>query len=180
MHADQIFFGIELETTLPADDTTPIGPYHHGYQVPWLLAGWKAKRDGSIRALVPGRKGCEFVSPKLRGPAGLREVEEAIDAINARGAGVNPSCGLQLTIQWDGDASALARLISLVGNHEKAIFAGTGTRRREREISGSKASSDDNPTDLALSDHSGPYVGSAVRVRNSRWNLFCFAVGELT
>ena len=28
----------------------------------------------------------------------------------------------------------LARLISLVGNHERAIFASTGTRRREQTI----------------------------------------------
>jgi hypothetical protein len=91
MHADQIAFGIEFETTIPAHDTTPIGSNHHGYQVPWLPEGWKAERDGSIRAMVPGRKGCEFVSPKLRGAAGLREVEEAINAINARGTWVNPA-----------------------------------------------------------------------------------------
>jgi hypothetical protein len=78
------------------------------------------------------RKGCEFVSPKLRGIEGLKQVEEAIDAINARGARVNASCGLHVTIEWNGDAAALARLISLVGNHERAIFASTGTRRRER------------------------------------------------
>jgi hypothetical protein len=133
MDANQIPFGIEFETTLPASDTTPIGPYHGGYQVPWLPNGWRAERDGSIQTLVPGRKGCEFVSPKLRGYEGLRQVEEAIDAINAHGAKVNPSCGLHITVTWDGDAAALARLISLVGNHERAIYASTGTKRRERE-----------------------------------------------
>src|SRR5690606_21574368 len=102
MRADQIAFGIEFETTLPASDTTPIGPYHNGTQVPWLPSGWKAERDSSIQTLAPGRKGCEFVSPKLRGAAGLREVENAIDAINARGARVNPSCGLHITIEWTG------------------------------------------------------------------------------
>ena len=134
MRAKQIAFGIEFETTLPAGDTTPIGPYHNGTQVPWLPSGWKAERDSSIQTLAPNRKGCEFVSPKLCGVAGLREVENAIDAINARGARVNPSCGLHITIEWTGDAAALARLISLVGNHEKAIFASTGTRRREQTV----------------------------------------------
>jgi hypothetical protein len=134
MHANDIAFGIEFETTLPASDNTPIGPYHHGTQVPWLPTGWKAERDSSIQTLAPNRKGCEFVSPKLRGSAGLREVENAIDAINDRGARVNPSCGLHITIEWNGDAAALARLISLVGNHEKAIFASTGTRRREQTV----------------------------------------------
>lgn len=76
------------------------------------------------------REGCEFVSPKLKGYEGLKEIEEAIDQINARGGRVNSSCGLHLSIDWRGDAAALARLTSLVGNHEKAIFASTGTRRR--------------------------------------------------
>ena len=131
MNANQIAFGIEFETTLPASDDTPIGPYHHGNQVPWLPEGWRAERDGSIQA-TGNRKGCEFVSPKLRGPEGLAQIEAAIDAINARGARVNPSCGLHVTLEWNGDAAALARLISLVGNHERAIFASTGTRRREQ------------------------------------------------
>jgi len=132
MNANQIAFGIEFETTLPARDDTPIGSYHHGTQVPWLPSGWKAESDSSIRPTTPYRKGCEFVSPKLRGAEGLAEVERALDAINARNAKVNPSCGLHITITWEGDAAALARLISLVGNHEKAIFASTGTRRREQ------------------------------------------------
>lgn len=134
MNANEIFFGIEFETTLPGSDTTPIGPYHAGHQVPWLPAGWKAERDSSIRPLTPTRKACEFVSPKLKGEAGLREVENAIEQINAHGARVNPSCGLHITLEWNGDAAALARLISLVGNHERAIFASTGTRHREQTI----------------------------------------------
>ena len=134
MNANQIAFGIEFETTLPNSDTTPIGPYHQGFQVPWLPTGWRAERDGSIQPTTPNRKGCEFVSPKLQGVEGLRQVEDAIDAINARGARVNATCGLHISIEWNGDAAALARLISLVGNHEKAIFAATGTRRRERTV----------------------------------------------
>ena len=134
MRANEIAFGIEFETTLPTNDTTPIGPYHHGYQVPWLPSGWKAERDGSIKTFAPNRKGCEFVSPKLQGAAGVREVENAIDKINERGARVNHTCGLHITVTWNGDAAALARLISLVGNHEKAIFASTGTRRREQTV----------------------------------------------
>ena len=132
MNANQIAFGIELETTMPNRDETPIGAYHVGRQVAWLPAGWKAERDSSIHPTAPNRKGCEFVSPKLRGYEGLKQVEDAIDAINARGARVNPSCGLHVTIEWTGDAAALARLISLVGNHERAIYASTGTKRRER------------------------------------------------
>lgn len=133
MNANEISFGIEFETTLPASDRTPIGSYHAGTQVPWLPQGWRAERDSSIRA-VPGRKACEFVSPKLKGYEGLKQIEQAIDAINAHGGQVNDSCGLHITIEWKGDAAALARVISLVGNHEKAIFASTGTKRREQTI----------------------------------------------
>ena len=134
MNANEICFGIEFETTLPASDTTPIGPYHNGTQVPWLPQGWKAERDGSICPESLCRKGCEFVSPKLCGYGGLKEIENAIDAINARQAKVNGSCGLHISITFIGDAAALARLISLVGNHEKAIFASTGSRKREHAV----------------------------------------------
>ncbi|MFN6301821.1 MAG: amidoligase family protein [Planctomycetota bacterium] len=132
MNANEIAFGIEFETTLPSTDNTPIGPYHSGYQVPWLPTGWKAERDGSIRPENTSRKGCEFVSPILKGAEGVRQIENAIDQINARGGRVNSSCGLHVTISWHGDAAALARLISLVGNHERAIYASTGTRKREQ------------------------------------------------
>lgn len=132
MNVNEIAFGIEFETTIPNTDTTPIGPYHCGTQVPWLPTGWKAERDGSIQTTVPNHKGCEFISPKLKGAAGLSEVIAALEQINARGARVNPSCGLHITVSWDGDSAALARLISLVGNHEKAIWASTGTKSRER------------------------------------------------
>lgn len=134
MNANEIAFGIEFETTLPDSDSTPIGGYHRGLPVAWLPPGWKAERDRSIRPQAPGRKGCEFVSPKLRGDDGLQQVLQAVDRIRERGARVNPSCGLHITIEWNGDAAALARLISLVGNHERAIFASTGTRRREQTI----------------------------------------------
>jgi len=134
MNANDIFWGLEFECTLPASDTTPIGSYHNGVQVPWLPEGWKAERDSSIRTFAPGRKGCEFVSPKLRGYEGLQQVLAAIDAINARGGRVNLTTGLHVTCSWNGDAAALARLVSLIGNHERAIFASTGTRRREQTI----------------------------------------------
>ena len=132
MNASDIGFGIEFETTIPNSDTTPIGGYHHGLQVAWLPEGWKAERDGSICPTAPNHKGCEFISPVLKGAEGIAQVEAALALINARGARVNASCGLHITVSWNGDAAALARLISLVGNHEKAIFASTGTRKREQ------------------------------------------------
>ena len=70
MHANDIAFGIEIETHMPGNDRTPIGGYHNGLPVAWLPAGWKAERDGSIRTPA-GRKPCEFVSPVLRGREGF-------------------------------------------------------------------------------------------------------------
>ena len=147
MHANDIAFGIEFETTLPASDTTPIGGYHNGTQVPWLPEGWKAERDSSIKTLAPGRKGCEFVSPKLRGYEGLAQVEEAVDKINEHGARVNFSTGVDVTVEFNGDAAALSRLISLVGNHVRAIFASTGTKRREQNIYSKKIKTYGNKDD---------------------------------
>ncbi|TWT71536.1 amidoligase family protein [Crateriforma conspicua] len=105
MHANDIAFGIELETTMPANAPTPIGGYHNGLPVAWLPAGWKAERDSSIRTLAPGRKGCEFVSPVLRGYEGLQNVMTAVDAIAARGGRVNHSTGIHVTVTFNGDAA---------------------------------------------------------------------------
>ena len=85
MNANEIAFGIEFETTLPSTDNTPIGPYHSGYQVPWLPTGWKAERDGSIRPENTSRKGCEFVSPILKGAEGVRQIENAIECMKKDG-----------------------------------------------------------------------------------------------
>jgi hypothetical protein len=42
MHANEMIWGIELETTIPAHDSAPIGAYHRGLPVPWLFyrLGW--------------------------------------------------------------------------------------------------------------------------------------------
>ncbi|MFQ5732128.1 MAG: hypothetical protein ACE5KM_09240 [Planctomycetaceae bacterium] len=98
MHANDIAWGIEIETTLPTTDTTPIGGYHRGIPVAWLPDGWKAERDGSIRPQARGRKGCEFVGPKSRGYDGLAGVIEAVERIRERGARVNPTCGIHYAL----------------------------------------------------------------------------------
>ena len=36
MHANNIAFGIEIETHMPGTDATPIGGYHNGLPVAWL------------------------------------------------------------------------------------------------------------------------------------------------
>lgn len=131
MNANDLTFGVEFETTIPRDAIPAIGSYRQGASVPWLPAGWKAKSDCSIVA-GRGRIGCEFVSPVLRGPEGLRQVIEVVRALEAHGARVNRSTGFHVHVGWPGDAKALDRLVQLVANFEKAIFATTGTKSRER------------------------------------------------
>jgi hypothetical protein len=130
MSASEFTFGVEIETHVPAA-TVAIGHYHHGLTQQLAgLEGWETSRDCSIQA-PPGREGCEFVSPILRGAEGLAKLVKAIATINALGAKVNASCGVHVHVGWDGDEAELDRLINLVARHEKAIYATTGTKSRE-------------------------------------------------
>jgi len=130
MNAAEITFGIEIETTIPAG-TIAVGPHGAGYDIP-QLPGWKADGDPSIRR-SRGRVACEFVSPVYKGAEGLRQLVADVAAIKAMGATVNASCGLHVHVGFDrADAEATAKLATLVANFEKAIYASTGTKNRER------------------------------------------------
>ena len=69
MNANELTFGVELETTIPAG-AIPVGSYHNAAAAVGLPVGWNVKHDGSIRA-GRGRQGAEFVSPILRGADGI-------------------------------------------------------------------------------------------------------------
>lgn len=131
MNANEMTFGIEIETTIPGG-VLEVGSYTHGIQVSQLPAGWVAKYDGSIRS-VRGRRGCEFVSPVLRGVDGLQQVRQVCEFLSQIGARVNASCGLHVHVGFDrSNLPALERLVTLVANYETAIYASTGTHSRER------------------------------------------------
>lgn len=130
MNANEITFGCEIETTIPAG-TIVVGPHGHGYDIP-QLPGWKADCDPSIHH-GPGRQACEFVSPVFKGADGLRQLIHGVAVIKSLGASVNPSCGLHIHVGFDkSNAEACEKLVSLVSNFEKAIYASTGTKSRER------------------------------------------------
>ncbi len=136
MNANEITFGIEIETIAPqgaVDAGLDIGGYHYGRQVPYLPAGWKAERDGSIQTNGRGYA-CEIVSPVLRGAEGLAQVAEVASALEARGHRVNASCGVHVHIGWNTSlpTAALARLITIVAYAERGLYAITGTKTRER------------------------------------------------
>ena len=137
MNANQMTFGIEIETVAPdsaiPNDGLQIGMYHHGLQVPYLPGGWKAERDGSIDASRGGQP-CEIVSPVLCGPEGLAQVAEVVRILEAKGHRVNITCGIHVHVGWSRDlpAAALARLVTIAAYLEKGLYAITGTKSRER------------------------------------------------
>jgi Putative amidoligase enzyme len=132
MNANEMTFGVEIETHMPRGSVNP-GSHRCGRQVDWLPAGWLADSDPSIIVPHDGRVKCEFVSPVLKGAEGLRQVCEVVAEIKRRGGQVNASCGTHVHVGYDkGNTPAVGRLISLVANHEKAMYAATGTRNREQ------------------------------------------------
>ncbi|MCY2987670.1 MAG: amidoligase family protein [Planctomycetota bacterium] len=137
MNANDLSFGVEIETTAPdsavQNDGLRIGPYRRGIQVPYLPEGWKAEADGSIDNSNGGHR-CEIVSPVLRGPEGLAQVAEVLRTLEAKGHRVNASCGGHTHSGWcrDWPSEALARLVTIVAYVEKGLYAITGTKNRER------------------------------------------------
>ncbi len=137
MDAREMTFGIEIETIAPhsavEQDGLRIGGYHQGLPVPYLPAGWRAERDGSIDARGGGLP-CEIVSPPLQGPEGLAEVAQVLETLRAKGHRVNISCGVHVHVGWKRDwpVEAMARLVTIVAYAERGLYAITGSKRRER------------------------------------------------
>jgi hypothetical protein len=134
MNAAEITFGVEIETHMPRGAVVR-GGHGCGAQVEWLPAGWLADADPSIIPPNDNRVGCEFVSPVLKGADGLRQLCEVIAEIKRRGGQVNASCGLHVHVGFDkANTPAVRKLLNLVANHEKALYAVTGTRGREQGV----------------------------------------------
>lgn len=138
--AEGITFGVEIETTIPTGSIRVDSYYgRNRYTVPTRIAPtfeghyWSPKTDSSIRVRSNNRVACEFVSPVLRGAAGLANVVETVRNVQALGGKVNESCGVHIHVGFPThNKRALKRLMYLVANYEKALYASTGTARRER------------------------------------------------
>jgi hypothetical protein len=125
-------YGIELEITLPAG-TIQAGAYHSGLPIPGFPTGWNAQSDGSIRPTIPGYVGVEIVSPVLRGANGLAQIADVVARLNAMGGRVNRSCGFHVHVGFPVEViDRLGNLTFLMANLEKAFYAATGTKNRER------------------------------------------------
>ncbi len=135
MNAADITFGIEIECIVPtaalnAADIT-VGRYHVGEPVRCMPAGWKASHDSSIHA-PSGFTAVEFVSPFLKGAVGLEDVRLVVAKLNELGARVNESTGLHIHVGVARDIKVVKNVIRFAAQHERAIFASTGDKRREQ------------------------------------------------
>lgn len=135
--AAELTFGIELEVLIPGAAMMAAGWTQGGYHgVANLPAhrGWRCGSDASIQITAhPGHRGVEMSSGILRGLAGLLSVEQVCVALQGMHAIVNHSCGVHVHIGWPADAGIdrLRRLLNLFANHERGLFAITGSIRRE-------------------------------------------------
>ena len=167
-NVEDITFGVEIESHIPRDSHVRVGSYYTGNAAP--LEGfngnnWQACSDCSIHNPT-GRRGCEFVSPVLKGSAGLANLRDNLNIIKAPqgqtvngrqgiAARVNSSCGIHVHIGVPTDLTdeQVARLVQMsahvVGKVEGGIYAATGTDSREN------------------GGYSRPIKG---KVREERWN----------
>lgn len=156
LKAAEIVFGVELETAVPQTSGIYVGQYHAGALVSigrradsTNIRGtmihaptfdgdrWRSERDGSI-TYEAGFQPSEFVSPRLKGAAGVEFVREFVRFAVAIGAKVNRSCGCHITVgiksilgttQQDQVAHYLRKLIRISQRHLWAIYAQTGADR---------------------------------------------------
>lgn len=149
---EEITFGVEIETTIPASAGVRIGGYHAGrcINTAFVAAGqsinaprfndtaaWTVESDCSIMVEKPGHVRAEFVSPVLRGENGLKHLVEFVEFLRTIGASVNRSCGMHVHIGASGAAGGeeitayIDRLARLVAFNSKALYAQTGTLGRE-------------------------------------------------
>jgi len=148
---EDITFGVEIETTIPVSAGIRVGAYHAGFPVTGGVSGqqafpaprfngamWKVERDISIAVQKAGHAPAEFVSPVLKGEAGVRHLIEFLEFLRSIGATVNRSTGLHIHIGVSGAAGTeepvayVERLTRLVGFNTKALYAQTGTLSREK------------------------------------------------
>jgi len=142
--AEQFSWGVEIECFIPERAVNElgirIGSYHAGCPLPQPFpAGWTAERDGSLRSDRRGYVPVEIVSPILQGRAGIEQVKQVAQTLKNLGARVNPSCGFHThiggrSVVGPDDAAVAewaAKLLYQTAMHETALYASTGTHRRE-------------------------------------------------
>lgn len=132
MDANTVTFGIEIECAVDSG-CCRVGNYTGpGLHAEWLPTGWKVKSDSSVRTSRAGKMGVEFVSPVLRGADGLRSLVAAVATIKAHGGVVVNTGGVHIHVGFPrANVKAMERMLHLAAESETAIYATTGTLRRQ-------------------------------------------------
>jgi len=135
MNVNDLTFGIEIECQIPTDQFNRLGlrpNWSRPNQFPGLPAGWVVKSDSSLRRMAY-HEPIEIVSPVLRGADGVQQIREVYAKLNELGVTTNRSCGLHIHVGVPSrtDSSRLQKLICLVTQHERGLYASTGSKSRE-------------------------------------------------
>ena len=122
-------FGVELECYLPEGGTmraaaqavsqrigepVSVEDYNHS-----LRPSWKVVTDGSLSDYS---RGCEFVSPKLNGEAGIAQLEAVCEALVDYGCTVSRRCGMHVHVDAGGQGLGFfKKLVRLYQVYEPVI-----------------------------------------------------------
>jgi len=137
-------WGIEIECFLPQSKVQElgisVGSYHQGHPLPAPFPqGWTAERDGSLHTDRRGYVAVEIVSPILQGRAGIEQVKQVAGILRSLEATVNHTTGMHVHVgarSVAGESHAevaewVGKLLYQTAMHETALYASTGTHRRE-------------------------------------------------
>ena len=135
MIASDLTFGIEIECLIPNGHYVARGitaSYSNPQQFSGLPEGWLVKTDSSVRS-ESGYTAIEIVSPVLRGSSGVAQVRAVYRELNRLDTKTNRSCGLHIHVGVPdrNNVKSLQKLVALVSQHERALYASTGSRYRE-------------------------------------------------
>lgn len=179
MNANEMTYGIEIECGIDMNRAgIAIGGYHRGTACPSLPTSseggqWKAEHDGSLS--FRGKQAVEFVSPILKGAAGLDNIRAACAVIKSWNGTTNRTCGLHIHVGVDPNISmdVLRRLYRLVGRFENALYAVTGTpdRRSSRFCNSVKTESNKNLNWAAVRNFGDLRTNYECRDINDRYRI---------
>lgn len=135
MQAEDTFWGIELEVTIPSRNwgiQATGWSQRQGNQIPHYPQGWKATLDGSISA-PPACTAVEIVSPKLKGFDGVVQIVQVLDDLNERGATVNSTCGIHIHVDGNNlDIRDIKKVKQMYVQYEKLFFGVLGDKAAQR------------------------------------------------
>jgi len=146
--AGEFTFGIEIECFIRRRRGMPLGNYYCPLEIGnGFPEGWKIKSDSSLRTSLRLHKAVEIVSPILKGVDGLEQVKQVTVKLAELDARVNRTCGFHVHVGAKSVAGELAddvagwvsNLINLVGQHETALYASTGSRHRVKNCNYTKS-----------------------------------------